>query len=235
MSDAPRPSLRERVAAHIRELIVADGLGPGEQLPTERELAQRLGVSRVPIREAIRTLSALGIVEVRGRQGMFVADGKLDATADELAAALLRQRAAFDELFAVRRLLEPASAQWAAARATDADVRRLRELLERMDAAAAADPPDHAAYLDADAALHLAIARASGNQVLRRILEAIQDLHRDQIDTSSRRHGRIDQARGDHRRIVEAIAARDPIGAHDAMLEHLARTERAARESLPGT
>ena len=216
----------------MRELIAADGLGPGDQLPTERELAQRLGISRVPIREAIRTLAALGIVEVRGRQGMFVSSRAIDASFDELTAVLLRRHAAFDELFAVRRLLEPASAQWAAARATPGEVAELRAIVDAMEQAAHADPPDLETYLERDAALHLRVAEASGNGVLARILAAIQDLHREQIETTSRSRGRLNQAVSDHRRIIAAIAARDPIGAHDAMLDHLAATERAAQEEL---
>src|SRR5689334_7655759 len=109
-------ALYQRIANHVRGLIETEQLRPGERLPAERELARMLGVSRVPIREAMRTLSAQGLVEIRRGQGMYVASSAVDATIDPLAGALLKQRDLLAELFAVRRLLEPASAQWAAAR-----------------------------------------------------------------------------------------------------------------------
>src|ERR671928_571663 len=136
-------ALYQRIADHVRELIESEELRPGERLPAERDLARMLGVSRVPIREAMRTLAAQGLVEIRRGQGMFVASSSVDATVDQLTNVLLKQRDLLAELFAVRRLLEPASAQWAAARRESEDVARMERLLDDMARAGDVDPPDY--------------------------------------------------------------------------------------------
>lgn len=220
-------SLRTRIERHVRELIETGAIAPGERLPTERELADRLGVSRVPIREAIRTLSAQGLIEVRERRGMFVAERDVEATVDELTEALLRQRVAFDELFAVRQLLEPASARWAAEHATAEGIATLREIHARMARATHADPPDRDTIRWCDHELHLALATCSGNSLLRRVLASIQGLHTEHVAGARRLIGRADEALEDHRRIIDAVAAGDPDAAEAAMVEHLARVGRA--------
>src|SRR3954447_16099180 len=91
-------ALYKRIAAHVRELIETKQLQPGERLPAERDLARMLGVSRVPIREGMRTLAAQGLIDIRRGQGMFVASNAVDATVEELTSALLKQRDLLAEL-----------------------------------------------------------------------------------------------------------------------------------------
>lgn len=227
-------ALYKRIAAHVRELIESRELQPGERLPPERDLARMLGVSRIPVREAMRTLAAQGLIEIRHGQGTFVAPRGREAAVHELAGALLHQRHTFEELFAVRRLLEPASAQWAATRAGATDVDRLRRALDGMRAACEADPPDYETIGAQDAQLHLEIAACTANRVLLRIMQAIQDLHEQQLETSLRFRGRLDRTLADHRRIVAAIAAADPVEAGGAMLDHLGDGEAAALAGIDG-
>jgi GntR family transcriptional repressor for pyruvate dehydrogenase complex len=227
-------TLYQRIADHVRELIETEQLRPGERLPAERELARMLGVSRVPIRESMRTLAAQGLIEIRRGQGMFVVARDVEATIDQLASALLKQRNAFEELFAVRRLLEPAAARWAALRRDEDDVARLERLMGDMEAAGSLDPPDFETLGERDTQLHVQVAAAADNRVLVRIMQAIQDLHRDQLETSQRYAGRLSQTLKDHRRIVAAIVARDPDLAHEAMSEHLADAEEATLGRLGG-
>lgn len=227
-------ALYKRIAAHVRQLIETKQLRPGERLPAERDLARMLGVSRVPIREAMRTLAAQGLVEIRRGQGMFVATNSVDATVDELTSALLKQHDVLSELFAVRRLLEPASAQWAAARRDDSNVARLEQLLADIAQAGEREPPDYEAIGARDSELHTEIAAASGNRVLLRIMKAIQDLHEQQLETSLRYRDRVHETVKDHRRIVRAIAAGDPVEARSAMLDHLANAEDATMARIEG-
>jgi GntR family transcriptional repressor for pyruvate dehydrogenase complex len=228
-------ALYQRIANHVRDLIVSQRLQPGERLPAERELARLLGVSRVPIREAMRTLAAQGYVEVRRGQGMFVATSSVEATVDELTKELLKQRDLLAELFAVRRLLEPASAQWAAARATPEDVAKLVGILQEIEAAGDLDPPDYETLGKCDTELHVQIADAAANRVLIRIMQAIQDLHREQLETSLRYRGRIHETIKDHRRIVRAIGAGDPVEAREAMIDHLSNSEAATMARIEGS
>lgn len=228
-------TLYVRVANHLRNLIESQGLGPGERLPTERQLAETLGVSRVPIREAIRTLSAQGVVEVRRGQGMFVASGGIDATLDELTSSLMKQRSTFDDLFAVRRLLEPASAQWAASRATADGIAKLRQIVDLMEEEGSTEPPNLTRMGELDLELHVEIAVCSENGVLLRIMRAIQDLHQAQQETSIRYRGRVNQTLRDHRRIVEAIAQHDPVEAGLAMADHVTNSAVATFGRLEGS
>ena len=228
-------SLYQRIADHVRELIESEQLRPGERLPPERDLARMLGVSRVPIREAMRTLSAQGLVEIRRGQGMFVAASSVDATVEQLTAALLHQRDLLEELFAVRMLLEPASAQWAAARGEAAEIAELDRILSDMVRAGEADPPDYATIGERDTQLHVQIAATSNNRVLVRIMQAIQDLHREQLESSLRYRDRVASTLKDHERIVRAIAAGDPVRARTAMLDHLVDSEAAAMARIEGS
>jgi GntR family transcriptional repressor for pyruvate dehydrogenase complex len=227
-------ALYKRIATHVRELIETKQLHPGERLPPERDLARMLGVSRVPIREAMRTLAAQGLVEIRRGQGMFVASDSVDATVDQLTNALLKQRDVLAELFAVRRLLEPASAQWAAARREPEDVARLERLLADMAAAGERTPPDYETIGERDTQLHVEIAAAADNRVLLRIMQAIQDLHEQQLETSLRYRDRVHETVKDHSRIIRAIAAGDPVEARSAMLDHLANGEAATMARIEG-
>ena len=227
-------ALYQRVANHVRELIESEQLQPGERLPAERELARMLGVSRVPIREAMRTLAAQGLIEIRRGQGMFVASSSVEATVERLTHALLKQRDLLAELFAVRRLLEPASAQWAAARADGEAIASLRQLLADMETANATDPPDYDTIGNRDTRLHVEIAAASENRVLTRMMQALQDLHMEQLETSLRYRDRVHETIKDHKRIVQAIASGDPVEARSAMLDHLANSEAATMARLEG-
>jgi GntR family transcriptional repressor for pyruvate dehydrogenase complex len=227
-------ALYKRIASHVRELIETKQLQPGERLPAERDLARMLGVSRVPIREAMRTLAAQGLVDIRRGQGMFVASSSVDATVDQLTNALLKQRDLLSELFAVRRLLEPASAQWAAARREPEDIAKLERLLADMERAGNQDPPDYETIGERDTQLHVEIAAAANNRVLVRIMQAIQDLHREQLETSLRYRDRVHDTHKDHSRIVRAIVAGDPVEARSAMLDHLASGEAATMARIEG-
>lgn len=229
-----RGMLYKRIAGHVRGLIESRELRPGDRLPTERELASLLGVSRVPIREAMRTLAAQGLIEVRRGRGMFVAEPGIGPAIDELATVLLRQRGLFHELFAVRRLLEPPSAQWAAVRAQDHEIQNLIRLVDEMELAGTGPRPDFETIGLRDMQLHVSISICSGNRVMVRLLQAIQDLHREQLETSLRYSGRVAKTIADHRRIVDAIAVRDPVEAYSAMVDHLANSEVAAMRRLEG-
>lgn len=227
-------TLYARIAEHVRKLIETDQLRPGERLPAERDLSEMLGVSRVPIREAMRTLAAQGLIEIRRGQGTFVTDRAVDATIDHFATVLLQQRTAFRELFAVRRLLEPAAAEWAATGAQPDDLANLERIVDDLVAAVRSDPVDFDAIGEHDAQLHIQIATVSGNRVLLRIMQAIQDLHRHQLETSLRYNGRLDATIKDHRRILEALVNRDPVEARAAMLDHLANSETATLRRIEG-
>ena len=115
-------SLSSRIAARIQELISAEQLKPGDQLPPERELAALLGVSRASVREATRSLAAQGRLSIRHGQGVFI---EAPATTNRLRSSLLADEHDVDELYAMRELLEVPAAQWAAQNVTTEAAARL--------------------------------------------------------------------------------------------------------------
>ncbi len=158
----PAGTLRARTADRLADLIVGGEWKPREYLPREEELTRRLGVSRTAYREAMCTLEAHGLVEVRLGIGTRVADRSTEAIADSLGLLLRRRRSATTDLLETRHILETEAAALAAQRATAADLLALDAALDAMRRPTAS-PED---YVAGDVKFHLALALASGNAVL---------------------------------------------------------------------
>jgi GntR family transcriptional regulator, transcriptional repressor for pyruvate dehydrogenase complex len=228
----PGESLPEQIARRIEALIAAGGaIEPGTRLPSERELAQLFGVSRLSVREAVHRLEALDLVVVRRGAGTFVAQ---NAASSRPAETPLPKSTNIEEIFEIRRLLEPAAARWAALRADRHALIPLQRLTEHFEAAAAARRGIEQLVI-CDVALHVEIARCAENVLLSRLLEGLYDLNRAQLEYSLRREGRAANTAVEHRRIVDAIAAGDADAAHEAMLAHLSAAEASMRAIVSGT
>jgi DNA-binding GntR family transcriptional regulator len=201
--DRPGP-LRERVCKAMQELIISRQLAPGQHL-VESELAEMLGVSRQPVREALQMLSSDGWVDLRPGYGAFVHG----PTPTEV-----------DQLLAVRALLEAESARLAAEHADVAGVARLRELCEQGDAALAADDID--TMVLANAQLHRCVSELSGNQVLLDFVAQVDRRVRWYYTPIARRRGK--KSWQEHAKLVDAIERRDGTAAAKIMREHTERT-----------
>ena len=197
-------SLRDRVLEEVKERIIAGDLATGARLH-ERNLSQELGVSRVPLREAILTLAAQGLVEMRPRIGAFVRP---------------MTKSYIEDLFAVRLALEPLAASLAA-RNRDADqlAELTRLLAEERDALAAGDDK-RGSLVNAD--FHLEVLRASGNEVLFALMaplqSQIQRLFRRTITTISR------ELTEDHTTLLEAVRDQDAVRAAEIARRHVEET-----------
>jgi DNA-binding GntR family transcriptional regulator len=188
----PPTSKRDRVANLLREAILAGEFAPGERL-VESRLARQLGTSQTPIREALVMLERQGLVVKVNNRGTFVS---------RLHARELR------ELFTLRAAIDAFAARLAAARATDADIERLRDLLARMRAAEEAG--DLAALTEAHLQLHEAIYRLSGHGLLAEIFDLIAP-RMSQALTFAENLFKLDGDETDcHVPLVDALAARDP-------------------------
>lgn len=216
----------DQAAAAIRDHILTGGLAPGERLPPERELAAQLGVNRTTVREALRSLEQLGLVDIRHGGGATV----LDHTRAGLAVLpyLLTlggklDPALLDNFLEVRRVIGVAIARLAAERADDEDLRRLREVLARLDAALDGDdgPLSATALGTLDLQFFLALAHAGKNRVFRFMLHATRSISGSVPDIFATLFRDGERVRRTHRRVLEAIEAHDVKRAGDLIEAYL--------------
>lgn len=214
------PHLSTLVASSISREIAQGRLKPGDQLPTEQQLAQTFGVSRNVVREAIARLRSEGRIWSQQGRGAFVADqpNKTVLTIDYEA---LQQAAAFRSLFELRGILEVQAAALAAQRRTEDDVAAMRNALETMSNA----PYGSVMWLQTDLEFHKTVAAATGNAYMVQFLTFVSERVRDSILASGNQQKSEELASvtlGEHQRILDAIEARDAEGAQGAMRAHLA-------------
>jgi GntR family transcriptional repressor for pyruvate dehydrogenase complex len=224
------PGVTEDAIEQIRELIASGAWGPGTRLPRESDLARQLGLSRNSLREAVRALSLVRVLEVRQGDGTYVSSLEPSELFEPTLSAthLLRGRTVL-ELFEVRRMLEPEAAAMAAQRADAAVIEALRRELERM--VTAGDRADE--LVEADAAFHDVVAGAPGNGVLQALLRSLSTRTvRARLWHGLADRDALDVARAEHTRIYEAIAAGDADLARASTLLHIASNEAWLRDHL---
>lgn len=220
----PRRAANE-VIAQVKQRIIAGSLKPGDRLPSEQELAAQLGVSRPTVRESLRALTSMNIVEMRHGEGSFIASLTPQELIEPLDFVLHVDDNAIFQLFQVRSFIEAGSARLAAEHATETDVEDLRQLVHAY--AENIDDLDQCVQLDL--AFHRRIAASSGNPLLGSLLDSLVNL-----STASRRRTGSDmktrkRAARDHQLILQAIADHDADKAQDAMLQHLDHVSEALR------
>lgn len=217
--------ISEEIVEQIKELISAGDLKPGEKIPSERDLAVMLGVSRPSVREAIMVLDAMGLVEARQGGGTYVRSLTSAALSDPLTALVEENPALLHALVEVRMGLETWSAHLAAARATDEDIQRMRDLLAIMEKQAAQGGWD----AEVDSQFHYAITAATHNTLQMHVLNTIHSLFHKTIQVALtefyRKAGMVELLLDQHRAIYQAIAERDPDKARDAMFRHISLVE----------
>ncbi len=223
----PPGNLTDRIVARIEELLADDEIEPGGRLPAEREMARLLGVSRPALREAVKVLEARGRIVVRHGQGMFVARTAPEAVAARLASL----EVSLQELFEMRLVLEEPAAAWAAEKATPQDLAALAAALAAEEPARQ-EPIDFDRLKALDAAFHLRIVEVAKNRFLRQTLGVLQEMLDSGMETTLKIPGRVPVAGADHRRIFEAIVARDPDAARAAVRNHIVGARDAAMRRI---
>ena len=220
---APIKSTRiyEEIVRQVKQMIAEGRLKSGDRLPPERDLAEKFVVSRTSVREALRVLESLGLIEIRAGEGTFVRGVSVESLIEPLALVMAAQREAIGELFEARRVLEPAIAALAAGRATPEEIHEMERILEDQAKEIAAGKTG----LAQDAAFHAAIGTAAHNRAITRIAHAIMDLLTQSREESLNTPGRPTRSHQDHRRILQAIARRNATVARQAMLDHLVAVE----------
>ena len=221
----------ESVARRIEGLILEGSLRPGERLLPEREMAERLGVSRPTLREGVRALEERGLLLGEAGGATHVAPIGTSIT-DPLLPLLASRLETTDDYLEFRELSEGPAAALAARRATPVDLAELERCMARIDRAHGLQDPTEEAEADAD--LHVAIYEATHNVVLLHVMRALSGMLRAGVFYNREKlYARAELRellRGQHRAIHDAIAARDPDAARAAAAGHIGFTHAALRE-----
>ncbi|MCW3816019.1 FadR family transcriptional regulator [Micromonospora sp. DR5-3] len=214
----------EIAAERILEYIVRERLQPGARLPTEKDLAEAVQMSRTVVREAVKILSALGRISVQKGRGIYVAEPDSALWRESFSQFLPADLKQVDEMFEFRRFAEVATSRMAAQRATPTQVKALRETAEQTADAAAHH--DIEAFSRADEAFHGAVGVAASNMFFSASVDAVQRLQRQvsAIGLAGAASGSLVVAARQHLAIAEAIAAGDEEQAVVLMAEHIDTT-----------
>jgi len=213
----------ELVAKELLTRIGEQQLLPGDGIPSERELGASYRVSRSSVREALRLLESMGMIEQR-TNGSFVVSAYTRPLNNSFALLLTLDRANVTEVFEMRRILECEAAALAAERWSERDVQAMDDAL-RM-AIQALETNSAELFVDADLRFHLAVAHASGNRVIFHTMSATRDLLRQVFTAMFTVSGPPDQSIQKHRAIRDAIRSSDPDAARNAMQDHLRTVEQ---------
>ncbi len=224
--------LSTAVTRQIEKLILRGILRPGERLPAERELAERLGVSRPSLREAVAELQAKGLLSSRAGAGIYVADVLGSAFSEALIRLFAEHDEAVFDYIAFRRDMEALAAERAAHLASGTDLMVIQALMDKMERAHLNPDPSEEAGLDAE--FHLSILEASHNVVMLHMMRSMFDLLREGVfynrqmmfRQSTTRTALLEQ----HRAINTALQARDPVAARAAVEAHLGFVEAALND-----
>lgn len=196
-------------------------LKSGDKLPSEPELAERFGVSRTVVREAVKALREKGLLEIMPGKGTYIADIADSMTGVVRDSLGLMVGAQFDgglaDLLQVRSILEPEIAAIAAEIAGEEDYQVLQRAVDIMDTALA----NSTEFIEADLEFHLALAKATQNSLIPILIDPVVDLLREQRARMCRVRGGAARGQYHHKRILEAVKQRDPDAARQAMADHL--------------
>jgi GntR family transcriptional repressor for pyruvate dehydrogenase complex len=215
------------VAEKILEQIERGLLKEGERLPSERTIAEEMGVSRPPVREALSALQIMGVVESLTGDGTYVKANAKEILSGSKTVAMLEENESPFEVFRARRAVESAIIEMAVSKAEPGDLENMRRVLEDMEKAI--ETHDFGAYFEANRRFHLGIARASHNSILVRILEHLfalenQPLWREVVQKHLSTYQNINHYFSQHQRMLEAIEWGDRKSARALVYDHFDRT-----------
>lgn len=223
-----KAGLTEILVSRILGLVTAGNLKAGDHLPSERSLAESFQVSRPTVREAVRALAVLGVLEIRHGGGIVVSQLSAADLLKPLTFFLTLQNTEVDKLYEARELIEGDIAARAAVNASAEDV----AFLERLIAAQEAATETPVQYREVDTAFHRRLAELADNEFLARTAESLNILGLEFRKVASETAGVISGSIADHRAIVQALRQKNAEAARAAMAAHMRNVLRSTRESM---
>jgi GntR family transcriptional regulator, transcriptional repressor for pyruvate dehydrogenase complex len=215
--------LYTKIVDQIQRRILAGELKVGDTLPSERELAEQFKVSRTAVREAVKTLSEKGLVEVYPGRGTFITNGTNKAVRSSFGMMMkIGQPDGTQDLVEVREIFEPEIAGLAAVRASPESIAAMQRAVEIMDQAL----DDAETFIEADLDFHLSLAEASQNAIILALIDFIVDLLREQRIRIFFVDGGPQRGQMHHKRILEAVVQHDPAAACEEMRSHLLQVRK---------
>ncbi|MCW6508850.1 FadR/GntR family transcriptional regulator [Lichenifustis flavocetrariae] len=214
-----RPLVSRAVSDHLQALILRGGLRPGDKLPSQRDLAEKLGVSRPSLREAISVLEVMGLVKVRIGSGVYV-----NQVTDRAPLWRFSERCSPRDVYEAREGLESHAARLAALRCDEPGAARLKAATEAMRNALAAD--DIPAMAAADAVFHDSIFDLAANPVLAGMYRPVRDMMVETQRLPMTLRIRLGDTLREHEEVCDRIAARDSLGAETSMRNHIRAAAR---------
>jgi GntR family transcriptional regulator, transcriptional repressor for pyruvate dehydrogenase complex len=228
LSPVERNSLADQVAKKLLDLVRTGNLKPGDQLPTERDLAQMLQVSRPSVREAMRGLQILGVVKTRQGGGAYISSLDAADLLGPLQFLITLNAQNVNALYESRVLIDGGIARMAAERLSIVDIDRLQGMVE-VQRGLLNDP---LGFRVSDTEFHRTIAESTGNPFLIRVSHSLYVLGMEYRRMASETPGVLQQSLADHRTIMAAFVARDPDAAQAAMEVHMRNVHTSTREAM---
>jgi GntR family transcriptional regulator, transcriptional repressor for pyruvate dehydrogenase complex len=212
-----RSTLPEEIAKRLLAQIKEQELRPGDKLPAERELARMMDVSRPVLREALRALALMRVVDIRQGDGTYITSLEPEQLISHLDIVFSKDSVALAQLLDARRVIEAGNVRLAAVRISDQEITELEGLLAALRASL--DDPER--FAEQDIAMHVAMCAATSNFLLMQFMNILGTLGRVSRERTGAARSVREASLRDHRRIVAALRAHDPDAAERAMLDHL--------------
>ena len=217
------------IVEQVKTLLFSARLGPGDRLPSEKELAEQFRVSRITVRDALRVLESQGLIEIRvgAGGGTFVAEPDADLVSEWLTNMLRLRKTSVRELVEARQIVESNIVTLAAERATAEDFAKMQNAIDRARAGNSANDPHFTSY---SVEFHVALAQAAKNQVLLFTVNSFRSIFYEVLEKLIPDDQMAQRAVADHQKILDAVAAHDAERAAQLMREHLSYFEKRARK-----
>jgi GntR family transcriptional repressor for pyruvate dehydrogenase complex len=218
----------QQIVEQIEQRFVSGELKVGDQLPSERELAEQFAVSRIAVREAVKALREKGLVEIRPGRGTFITNGTEGVVRHSLGLLMkIGAVGASPNLVEVREILEPEIAALAATRIDEEQIVIMTKAVGVMNMAL----DDVEVFVEADLDFHLALAQATQNPIIPILMNSIIDLLREQRKRIALVDGGLSRGQFHHKKILDAIMRHDPKAARSAMQQHLEQVRKDSETS----